>query len=112
MSNMTMTQKIIAAHAGRDSVAAGEIVLADVDLVLGNDVTAPVAVLAFDELINPRVFDNGKIALVRNHELKIDHDAGGARQPRVHWSGDSDIYYDIRPGPLCAGERSGLNEVN
>ncbi|MGI6690129.1 MAG: 3-isopropylmalate dehydratase large subunit [Christensenellales bacterium] len=67
MSNMTMTQKIIAAHAGRDSVAAGEIVLADVDLVLGNDVTAPVAVLAFDELIHPRVFDNGKIALVLDH---------------------------------------------
>ena len=39
---MTMTQKILAAHAGLDEVAAGQLILADVDLVLGNDITSPV----------------------------------------------------------------------
>ena len=41
---MTMTQKIIAAHGGRESVKAGELIRVDLDFVLGNDVTAPVAI--------------------------------------------------------------------
>ena len=41
---MTMTQKILAAHAGLDKVAPGQLIMADLDLVLGNDITTPVAV--------------------------------------------------------------------
>ena len=41
---MTMTQKILAAHAGKDIVKAGELIMANLDLVLGNDVTSPVAI--------------------------------------------------------------------
>ena len=42
---MTMTQKILAAHAGLDSVVAGQLIEADLDLVLGNDITSPVAIV-------------------------------------------------------------------
>ena len=44
---MTMTQKILAAHAGLDKVVAGQLIMADVDLVLGNDITSPVAINEF-----------------------------------------------------------------
>ena len=64
---MTMTQKILAAHAGRDSVRAGELIEAKLDLVLGNDVTTPVAVNVFDQAGFTRVFDREKIAIVLDH---------------------------------------------
>ena len=47
---MTMTQKILAAHAGRSSVKAGELVDADLDMVLGNDITSPVAINEFEKV--------------------------------------------------------------
>lgn len=64
---MTMTQKIIAAHAGLDYVEAGQLVNADVDLVLGNDITSPVAIKEFRKLELDKVFDKNKIALVPDH---------------------------------------------
>ena len=64
---MTMTQKILAAHCGRESLAAGEMILADTDLVLGNDITAPVAINEFRKAGCDCVFDCGKIALVMDH---------------------------------------------
>ena len=64
---MTMTQKILAAHAGRDSVKAGELIEAKLDLVLGNDVTTPVAVDVFDKAGFTRVFDKDRIAIVLDH---------------------------------------------
>jgi 3-isopropylmalate/(R)-2-methylmalate dehydratase large subunit len=64
---MTMTQKILAAHAGKDSVQAGELIEARLDLVLGNDVTAPLAIREFRKAGADRVFDAGKIALVCDH---------------------------------------------
>jgi len=64
---MTMTQKILAAHAGRESVSAGEIIMADLDLILGNDITTPVAVAEFDKAGKKEVFDQNKIALVMDH---------------------------------------------
>ena len=64
---MTMTQKILASHAGLDSVAAGQLILADVDLVLGNDITSPVAIDEYKKLNKNSVFDNKKIALVMDH---------------------------------------------
>ena len=64
---MTMTQKILAAHCGKERVVAGEIIMADLDLVLGNDITAPVAIGEFDKAGRPEVFDKEKIALVMDH---------------------------------------------
>lgn len=64
---MTMTQKILAAHSGRESLQAGEMVLAQLDLVLGNDVTAPVAIHEFEKAGCEAVFDGGRIALVMDH---------------------------------------------
>ncbi len=64
---MTMTQKILAAHCGKERVTAGEIIMADLDLVLGNDITAPVAVGEFDKAGKQEVFDKNKIALVMDH---------------------------------------------
>lgn len=64
---MTMTQKILAAHCGKEKVTAGDMILADVDLVLGNDVTAPVAINEFEKAGCQEVFDRQKIALVLDH---------------------------------------------
>ncbi|NLL73982.1 MAG: 3-isopropylmalate dehydratase large subunit [Clostridiales bacterium] len=64
---MTMTQKILAAHAGLEYVKAGELIEANLDLVLGNDVTAPVAIKEMDKLDKREVFDRDKIALVPDH---------------------------------------------
>ncbi|MCR5413868.1 MAG: 3-isopropylmalate dehydratase large subunit [Kiritimatiellae bacterium] len=64
---MTMSQKIIAAHAGRESVRAGELVMAKLDLVLGNDITTPVAIGEFPKFGREKVFDREKIALVPDH---------------------------------------------
>ena len=64
---MTMTQKILAAHAGLPQVKAGDLVEAKLDLVLGNDITTPVAITAFDRAGFTRVFDREKIAIVLDH---------------------------------------------
>lgn len=64
---MTMTQKIIAAHGGRESVKAGELIRVDLDLVLGNDVTSPVAINEFEKAGFDSIFHKEKIALVMDH---------------------------------------------
>lgn len=64
---MTMTQKILAAHAGKTSVSAGELIEAKLDLVLGNDVTTPVAITEFENAGFTKVFDKDKIAIVLDH---------------------------------------------
>ncbi len=64
---MTMTQKILARHAGLDSVRPGQLIQARLDLVLGNDITTPVAVNEFGAAGFDRVFDRSKIALVMDH---------------------------------------------
>ena len=64
---MTMTQKILAAHAGLDEVKAGDLIEAKLDLVLGNDVTTPVAVGVFDDAGFTEVFDKERIAIVLDH---------------------------------------------
>ena len=64
---MTMTQKILAAHAGLPQVKAGDLIEAKLDLVLGNDITTPVAITAFDRAGFTRVFDQEKIAIVLDH---------------------------------------------
>lgn len=64
---MTITEKILAAHAGREQVQAGELINVRVDLVLGNDITAPVAIKEFRKIGVERVFDPERIALVPDH---------------------------------------------
>jgi 3-isopropylmalate/(R)-2-methylmalate dehydratase large subunit len=64
---MTMTQKILAAHAGLAKVEAGELIEANLDLVLGNDVTTPPAIRIFESAGLTEVFDKSKIALVPDH---------------------------------------------
>ena len=64
---MTQTQKILAKHAGLPSVRAGQLIQAKLDLVLGNDITTPVAVNEFEAAGFDKVFDKSKIALVMDH---------------------------------------------
>lgn len=64
---MTMTQKILAAHAGLDKVEAGQLIEAELDLVLGNDITSPVAIKEMEKMNIDGVFDKDKIALVPDH---------------------------------------------
>ena len=64
---MTMTQKILAAHAHLESVEAGQLIKADLDLVLGNDITSPVAIKEMEKMKVDGVFDKDKIALVPDH---------------------------------------------
>ena len=64
---MTMTQKILAAHAGLESVKAGDLIEAKLDLVLGNDITSPVAIKEMTKFNKEGVFDKDKIALVMDH---------------------------------------------
>ena len=64
---MTMTQKIMAAHAGLSEVKEGQLIKADLDLVLGNDITSPVAIKQMNNMKTAGVFDKDKIALVPDH---------------------------------------------
>lgn len=64
---MTMTQKILAAHAGLESVKAGDLIEAKLDLVLGNDITTPVAITVFNKTGFTKIFDKDKIAIVLDH---------------------------------------------
>ncbi len=64
---MTMTQKILAAHCGKDTLTAGDMIMANVDLVLGNDVTTPVAINEFNKSGCDCVFHKDKIAMVLDH---------------------------------------------
>ena len=67
MSGMTMSQKILAHHAGLPHVDAGQLIEADLDLVLGNDITSPVAIGEMKKFTKGGVFDKDKIALVPDH---------------------------------------------
>ena len=64
---MTMTQKILAKHAGMDEVKKGQLIEANLDLVLGNDITTPVAITEFNKLGIDEVFDNTKVTIVCDH---------------------------------------------
>lgn len=65
--SMTMTQKILAAHAGLDSVVPGQLIEADIDLALANDITGPVAIRELAKAGMDKVFDREKVALVMDH---------------------------------------------
>lgn len=79
---MTMTQKILAAHAGLKSVKPGQLIEANLDLVLGNDITAPVAINEFRKLGFSEVFDKSRIALVPDH-FTPNKDIKSAEQSKI-----------------------------
>lgn len=64
---MTMTQKILAAHSGNEKVVPGQLIKAKLDMVLGNDITTPVAIREFHKIGVNKVFDTAKIAIVPDH---------------------------------------------
>ncbi len=65
--SMTMTQKILAAHAGKSSVSAGELIETRIDLALANDITAPISIREFEKYGFQKVFDPDRVALVMDH---------------------------------------------
>ena len=79
---MTMTQKILAKAAGMETVKAGDLIMANLSLVLGNDITAPVAIREFDKLGVEDVFDKKKVALVPDH-FTPNKDIKSAEQAKV-----------------------------
>lgn len=64
---MTITEKILAAHSGRDKVSAGELINAKVDLILANDITAPISITEFKKIGAGKVFDKDRVALIPDH---------------------------------------------
>ena len=82
---MTMTQKILAAAAGLDKVEAGQLIEADLDLVLGNDITSPVAIKEMEKMNVTGVFDKNKIALVPDHFVP-NKDIKSAKHARFPFS--------------------------
>ena len=61
--SMTMTQKILAAHAGLEKVEAGQLILVNLDRVLGNDITSPVAIREFENIGATDVYDKDKVTM-------------------------------------------------
>lgn len=79
---MTITEKILAAHAGLESVRPGDLIKVDVDLALANDITAPLAIRVFEEIGREKVFDSGKIALIPDHFVP-NKDIPSAEQAKI-----------------------------
>lgn len=95
---MTMTQKILAAHAGLESVQAGQLILANLDLVLGNDITSPVAIKEFAKLNKEGVFDKEKVTMVMDH-FAPNKDIKAAEQCKMcrDFCGEKEVthFYDV-----------------
>ncbi len=95
---MTISQKILAAHADRDDVTAGDLIEARVDLVLGNDITAPIAIKEFTDLNIKNVFDPEKVALIPDH-FTPNKDIKSAEQVKIlrEFSKEQGIkhFYDV-----------------
>ncbi|MDN5293600.1 MAG: 3-isopropylmalate/(R)-2-methylmalate dehydratase large subunit [Eubacteriales bacterium] len=79
---MTITEKILAAHAGRDEVHPGELINVRIDLALANDITAPVAIKEFEKIGVEKVFDRDRIALVPDH-FTPNKDIKSAEQVKI-----------------------------
>lgn len=79
---MTITEKILAAHAGKDQVVPGELINAKIDLALGNDITAPVAIREFNKIGAEDIFDRERIALVPDH-FTPNKDIQSAEQAKI-----------------------------
>ncbi|MEA2451592.1 MAG: 3-isopropylmalate/(R)-2-methylmalate dehydratase large subunit [Actinomycetota bacterium] len=99
----TITQKILAAHCGRDEVATGEIVTCKVDLAMANDVTAPPAARAFEKMGAPTVWDRSKIALVASHFAPAKDIASATLMSRMRafaLEHDIEHYFEIGRGGI------------
>jgi 3-isopropylmalate/(R)-2-methylmalate dehydratase large subunit len=79
---MTITEKILAAHSGRESVKPGDFISARLDLVLGNDITSPIAISEFKKVGVDQVFDREKVALVPDHSTP-NKDIKSAQQSKI-----------------------------
>ena len=122
---MTMTQKILAAHAGLPEVRAGQLIKARLDMVLGNDITSPVAINEFEKAGFDHVFDKSKVVMVMDHfapnkDIKAATQCKQCRTFARRF--DLDNYYDvgqmgiehalvpqmglIAPGEACIGADS------
>lgn len=115
---MTMTQKILAHHAGLSSVCAGELINARLDIVLGNDITTPVAINEFKKAGFFQVFDKNKIAIVLDHfvpnkDIKAAEQSKQCREFACEHSishfydvGKMGIEHALLPeqGVVCAGD--------
>ncbi len=95
---MTMTQKVLAAHAGLEKVEAGELILANLDLVLGNDITSPVAIAEYNKLGIDKVYNKEKVTMVMDH-FAPNKDIKAAEQCKMcrNFCGEQDIthFYDV-----------------
>ncbi len=95
---MTITEKILAAHAGKEGVAPGELLNAKVDLVLANDITAPIAIREFEKIGAKEVFDRERIALIPDH-FAPQKDIKAAEQCKMlrEFSHDHDLslYFEV-----------------
>jgi len=102
-SGMTITEKILSAHAGMDSVGPGDIIEVQVDLALANDITAPLAIRVFNEIGTGKVFDSEKIALVADHFVP-NKDIPSAQQARImrEFAQKQDIknYFELGEGGI------------
>lgn len=122
---MTMSQKILAKHAGLNEVSEGQLIKAKLDMVLGNDITGPVAINEFNKAGFDKVFDVGKISLVMDHFVPNKDIKAAAQSKQCRdFAGKYDIvnFYDagdmgiehallpekglIAPGELCIGADS------
>lgn len=103
MRSMTITERILAAHSGRDSVSPGEIVTCRVDLAMANDVTAPPAAAAFERMGASEVWDRSKIALVASHFAPAKDIASAklmSRMRRFALDHDIEHYFEIGRGGI------------
>lgn len=98
---MTIAEKILASHAGKDSVRPGDLVNAKVDMVLGNDITAPVAINEFRKIGVETVFDKHRIALVPDH-FTPNKDIKSAEQSKIlrEFAREHDITYYFEVGRM------------
>jgi len=98
---MTITEKILAVHADLEEVAPGQIINARVDVALGNDITAPLAILAFREMGGAQVFDRDKVILVPDH-FTPNKDIQSAEQCRLmrEFAQEQDLTYYLEVGRM------------
>jgi len=94
---MTLAEKILAAHSGKASVSPGDFLSVRTDLVLSNDITAPIAIREFERLGVPRVFDPGKIVMVPDHFCpnKDIQSAGQAKMMREFARKHKLLYFEV-----------------
>ena len=95
---MTITEKILAAHSGKEEVSAGELINAKVDLILANDITAPIAITEFKKIGAKAVFDKSRVAFIPDH-FAPQKDIKAAEQCKMlrdfSKEYDLDLYFEV-----------------